>query len=166
MAQTDAPLGFLTNPYCPPPIWLRTTIEGHILDLYEVDGKTLRPEATWPGRYVMSDGSKIPAVYVIGANMVPSEWTCEGIETTIEETPEIYNPGSMCGVVSYEKWKVRFTNFGYKEETYMAVSLRDIARRLARAFPRDQVSYMARTEATFESLTARILGPYINPPIP
>lgn len=166
MTQLPAPLGFLTNPYCPPPSWLRTTIQGHILDLYEKDGNTLRAEMEWPGRYVMADGSKIPAVYVVGAQMVPSDWEIQGIETTIDEVPEIENPGSMCGVVSYERWTVRFTNYGYFQETRMAISLRDIARRLARAFPRDPVSYSPRTEATFESLTARILGPYINPPIP
>jgi hypothetical protein len=42
----------------------------------------------------------------------------------------------------------------------------DISRRLARAFPRDQVTYMARTEVTFEALTARIRGVVMNPPIP
>ena len=85
---------------------------------------------------------------------------------TIEDVPEIENPGSMSGVVSFERWRVRFTNYGWEESTDMVLNLRDIARRLARTFPRDPVQYMARTEATFESLTARILGPYINPPIP
>ena len=166
MTQSPAPLGRHTDPACPPPSWIRTTIQGHILDLYESDGKTLRPEVEWPGRYVMPTGNRIPAVYVVGHQMVPSDWDVEGIETTINEVPEIENPGSMCGVVSYERWIVRFTNYGYRNETRMVITLRDIARRLARAFPRDPVSYSPRTEATFESLTARILGPYINPPIP
>ena len=48
----------------------------------------------------------------------------------------------------------------------MTTSLLDISRRLARAFPRDQVTYMARTEVTFEALTARIRGVVMNPPIP
>ena len=150
---------------CPPVTWLRQTLEQHILNIRNSD-LTLKPSSQWPGRYELPDDSKIPAVYVVGQQMVPSEWNINGIEMTIEDVPEIVNPGSMSGVVSYERWKVRFTNYGWEEGTHMVLNLRDIARRLARAFPRDDVQYMARTEATFESLTARILGPYINPPIP
>jgi len=150
---------------CPPVTWLRNTLEIQILGIRNPD-LTLRPQNLWPGRYELPDGSFIPAVYVVGQNMVPSEWNINGIEMTIEDVPEIVNPGSMSGVVSYEKWRVRFTNYGWDEGTNMVLNLRDIARRLARAFPRDQVTYMARTEATYESLTARILGPCINPPIP
>ena len=71
-----APLGFHTNPYCPPPSWLRTTIQGHILDLYETDGQTLRNEMEWPGRYLMPDGSLIPAVVasLTGLRMAASRW--------------------------------------------------------------------------------------------
>jgi hypothetical protein len=150
---------------CPPVTWLRNTLECHILDIRNSD-LTLKPEISWPGRYELPDNSHIPAVYVIGELMVPSEWNINGIEMTIEDVPEIENPGSMSGVVSYERWRVRFTNYGWEESTSMVLNMRDIARRLARAFPSDQVTYMARTEATFESLSVRILGPYINPPIP
>ena len=150
---------------CPPVTWLRTTIENHILDIRETDG-TLKPAADWPGKYILPDDSEIPAVYVVGARMVPSEWNTDGIECTIEDVPEITNPGSMSGVVSYERWRVRFTNYGYTEGTRMDISLLDISRRMARAFPRDEVIYTPRTEATYESLTAKILGPYINPPLP
>jgi hypothetical protein len=149
---------------CPPVTWLRQTLEEHILDILDGNG-SYKPEP-WPGRYELPSGDRIPATYVIGEQMVPSEWNINGIEMTIEDVPEIVNPGSMSGVVSYERWQVRFTNYGWEESTEMTLNLRDIARRLARAFPRDQVTYMARTEATFESLSVRILGPYINPPIP
>ena len=150
---------------CPPVTWLRDTLEKHILDIRNPDG-SLKPETDWPGRYELPSGAHIPAVYVIGEQMVPSEWNINGIELTIEDVPEIENPGSMSGVVSYERWMCRFTNYGWEEGTEMVLNMRDIARRLARAFPRDQVTYSSRTEATFESLSVRILGPYINPPIP
>ena len=150
---------------CPPVTWLRTTVETHILNLYEATGE-LRDADSWPGRYILPDGTVIPAVYVVGAAMVPSEWNIDGIECTIQDVPEIFNPGSASGVVSYERWLVRFTNYGYLEGTKMPSNLLDISRRMARTFPRDQAQYLPRTEATFESLTARILGPYINPPIP
>ncbi len=150
---------------CPPVTWLRETLECHILDIRNPD-KTLKPANQWPGRYVLPDNSVIPAVYVVGARMVPSEWNTDGIECVIEDVPEITSPGSMSGVVSYEKWRVRFTNYGFMEGTAMAVSLLNISRRMARAFPSDEVTYTPRTEATYESLTAKILGPYINPPLP
>ena len=150
---------------CPPVTWLRNTLEVHILDIRNPD-LTLKPSTSWPGRYELPDGSQIPATYVIGEQMVPSEWNINGIEMTIEDVPEIENPGSMSGVVSYERWTCRFTNHGWEESTEMRLNMRAIARRLARAFPRDQVTYQSRTEATFESLLVRVLGPTINPPIP
>ncbi|MGA0848120.1 MAG: hypothetical protein ACO3PY_05900 [Pontimonas sp.] len=151
---------------CPPVTALRRTLELHILDLYESDGTTLKAYTEWPGYYSLPDTSRVPAVYVTGASMVPSNWAITGIECVIEDVPEISSPGSVGGVISFESWSVRFTNYGSKEGTRMSVSLLDIARRLARAFPRDQVTYLARTEATFESLTARIRGAVLNPPIP
>ncbi|MGA0848074.1 MAG: hypothetical protein ACO3PY_05665 [Pontimonas sp.] len=150
----------------PPVTALRRTLELHILDLYESDGTTLKAFNAWPGHYTLPDTSRIPAVYVVGASMVPSNWAISGIECVIEDVPEITSPGSIGGVLSFESWNVRFTNYGTKEGTQMPVSLLDIARRLARAFPRDQVTYLSRTEATFESLTARIRGAVLNPPIP
>jgi hypothetical protein len=150
---------------CPPVTWLRSTLEQHILGIRNSD-LTLKPSNLWPGRYELPDGSFIPAVYVVGQNMVPSEWNINGIEMTIEDVPEIENPGLVNGIVSYERWQVQFTNYGWEESTTMALNLRDIARRLARAFPRDPVTYQSRTEATYERLSVRILGPYINPPIP
>lgn len=151
----------------PPVTVLRSTLERHILDLYEADGSTLKAYTAWPGYYSLPDGSRIPAVYVTGAAMVPSNWVITGIECVIEDVPgEIDNPGSYSGVLSLESWNVRFTNYGTKEGTRMPVSMLDIRRRLARAFPRDPVTYMARTEVTFEALTARIRGAVLNPPIP
>lgn len=150
----------------PPVTVLRQNIERHILNLYEADGVTLKAYTAWPGYYTLPNGSRTPAVYVVGAAMVPSNWTVTGIECTIGDVPEITSPGSVGAVISFERWSVRFTNWGTKEGTQMPVTLLDISRRMARAFPRDQVTYMARTEETFEALTARIFGAVMNPPIP
>lgn len=150
----------------PPAKELRRSLELHILDLYESDGSTLKAYSNWPGYYTLPDRSRVPAVYVIGASMVPSNWGITGIECVIEDVPEITSPGSYSGVLSVESWNVRFTNYGTKEGTRMPLSMLDIRRRLARTFPRDQVTYMARTEVTFEALTARIRGTVLNPPIP
>lgn len=146
---------------------LRSTIERHILGLYEADGTTLKARASWPGYYTLPNNAKVPAVYVVGESMVPSQWKATGVETTIEDVPEIVTPNATSsGLVSYERWTVRFTNFGADQGTTMPVTLLDIRRRLARAFPRDQVTYMPRTEVSFEAITARISGAVLNPPLP
>ena len=151
----------------PPVTWLRQTLERHILSLYEADGTTLRPTAQWPGTYTLPTGAVIPAVYVVGSAMVPSTWRIEGIECTIDEVPsEIDSPGSVGGLVQFERWGVRFTNYGTNSGTLMPLSMLDIRRRLARAFPRDRTTYMPRTESTYEAITAQISGAVLNPPIP
>lgn len=151
----------------PPVTLLRRTIERHILNLYEVDGTTLRPSAQWPGSYTLPSAVKIPAVFVVGAAMVPSDWRISGIETTLDDVPsEIDSPGTASGLLQFEKWGIRFTNYGTKDGTEMPVSMLEIRRRLARAFPRDRVTYMPRTESTYEAITAQISGAVLNPPIP
>lgn len=148
----------------PPVTALRTTLERHILDLYEADGSTLKPQSQWPGTYTLPKGNRIPAVFVAGEAMVPSTWEITGIECVIDEVPgDITSPG---GLISYERWNVRFTNYGTKQGTRLATSMLDIRRRLARAFPRDRFTYMNRTEVTYEAITGSILGPVLNPPIP
>lgn len=151
---------------CPQVRDVRTTIERYILNLYESDGTTLRPEADWPGYYSLPNGTRIPAVYVVGAYMVPSDWVVTGIECTISDMPEITSPGSVGAIVSFERWPIRFTNYGTRKGTRMPTTLLDISRRLARVFPRDSVTPTPRTEATYEALTVSILGPVLNPPIP
>lgn len=146
---------------------LRSAIERHILDLFVEESTELKPFQEWPGYYTLPNASRIPAVFVVGASQVPSNWVITGIECTINDVPEdINNPISLGAVVSFERWPVRFTNYGTKNGTHMPISMLDIRRRLARAFPWDRATYMARTEATYEAITASILGPTINPPIP
>lgn len=152
---------------CPSVRDLRGTIERHVLDLYEADGTTLKAQAAWPGYYVLPNGSTTPAVFVTGKDMVPSTWKVVGIECTINDVPDdIADLGTHSGLVQLERWLVRFTNYGSAQGTEMLISMLDLRRRLARTFPRDQVQYLPRTEATFEALTARISGAVLNPPIP
>ena len=151
---------------CPSVRDVRTTIERYILNLYESDEVTLRPEVEWPGYYSLSNGTRVPAVYVVGQNMVPSDWVVTGIECTISDMPEITSPGSVGAIVSFERWPIRFTNYGTRKGTRVPTTLLDISRRLARVFPRDRVTPTPRTEATYEALTVSILGPVLNSPIP
>lgn len=151
---------------CPSPALLRRDIERYILDLYESDGVTFKDQAFWPGVYTLVDGTEIPAVYVVGAQMVPSTWQIRGIECVIEDVPQIRSPGSVGAVISFEEWRVRFTNYGTRDSTRMPFSMLDIARRVARTFPRARTEYLPRTEATFEGFVAYIVGHVLNPPIP
>jgi hypothetical protein len=151
---------------CPTVRSLRTTIERYILDLYEADGTTLKAKASWPGYYTLPNSTCIPAVYVVGEAMVPSDWVVTGIECTITDVPEISSPGSVGAILSFERWPVRFTNYGTRKGTRMPTTLLDISRRLARTFPRDSATYTPRTEATYEALTVSITGAVLNPPIP
>jgi hypothetical protein len=151
---------------CPQVRSLRTTIERYILDLYEADGTTLKAEASWPGYYTLPNTTRIPAVYVVGEAMVPSDWVVTGIECTITDVPEISSPGSVGAILSFERWPVRFTNYGTRKGTRMPTTLLDISRRLARTLPRDSATYTPRTEATYEALTVSITGAVLNPPIP
>lgn len=151
----------------PPVTLLRRTIERHILDLYESDGTTLKAAAAWPGTYLLPNNRKAPAVYVVGGSMVPSNWRIRGIECTIDDVPsEIDGPGGPSGLIQFERWGVRFTNYGSDEGTRMPMTMLDIRRRLARAFPEARVNYMPRTDATYEAITAQISGAVLNPPIP
>lgn len=151
----------------PPSTLLRRTLERYILDLYLSDSTTLRPPEHWPGTYTLPDTTEIPAVFVVGSAMVPSNWRITGIECTIDEVPlAIDSPGTASGLLQFERWGVRFTNYGTTEGTRMPTTLLDIRRRLARAFPRAQVNYSPRTEATYEAITAQISGAVLNPPIP
>jgi len=153
---------------------LRRTIENYILQIRRSDGR-LKPSDEWPGKYILParhTGSglieacnPIPAIFAVGARMVPSDWKIEGIECIIDEVPEITTTG-VGSLISIETWPVRFTNYGESHGTTMPTSLLEIHRRVARTFPRDQTTYMPRTEATFEALTARVRGAVLNPTIP
>jgi len=150
---------------------LRHTIETHILKIRDSNNKQ-KQESEWPGKYIIkyvtptkTKITSIPAVFVSGEKMVPSNWEIEGIECVIDDVPEVITEG-YGSLISIETWPVRFTNYGYKEGVQMKVSLLDIQRRLAQTFPRDQTTYMPRTEATFEALTARIRGAVMTPTIP
>jgi hypothetical protein len=153
---------------CIKPADLRWTLEYYILTLYESDGETLKTYSEWPGYYTVPPTNiKIPAVYTVGQRMVPSNWNPTGIELTISDVPSVIDtPNQHSGLVQFERWRVRFTNYGSDEGTKMPLSMLDIRRRLSRTFPSDRFTYQERTEATFESLTGLIMGPVLNPSIP
>lgn len=151
---------------CQPVTLVRKDVETLLLDLYLPNTTTLKPYTDWPGYYTLPDASRIPAVFVVGASQVPSDWVVTGIETTINDVPLIRDLGTKGALVSEETWTVQCINYGNRKSTQVPISLLDIHRRFVRAFPGDPVSHAPRTEVTFESLTMQIRSAVINPPIP
>lgn len=135
---------------------LRLTIEQKILNLYEVNGITLRAVEEWPGYYTTQANDVIPAVWVAGERMVPKTYKISGIECVIEDVPKTRNLPYTGSIISVERWPVKFTNYGYKNGTTMENTLYLIQRRLISCFPADEIEHNSRTELTYETLTIRI----------
>lgn len=136
---------------------IRRPIEDLVLQIRDPNTGQLEPEAQWLGTYTLPNGSKIPAVFVAGAQQVPSDWNIEGIECVIQDVPRVSPiPTVLNGAVLRETWTVRFTNYGLQKATVMPTTLLDLSRRLGRLFPQVQPEYQYRTSATFESLIATI----------
>lgn len=151
---------------CPTAKWLRDKIEHYVLDLYESDGVTLRPEGEWPGYYQLTNNVRIPAVYVVGRQNVPSDWRPVGIECTIDEDP-MPTPKPAYGMsYAVETWSFRFTNYGILEGTQMPSSLLGILRRLPRVFPNGSFTPTPRSEVAYQAISCRVSRTILAPLIP
>lgn len=141
----------------PSSVWLREPIEAYVLKIRDPNTNQLKPPADWVGTYTLPGGQKIPAVYVVGANMVPSDWVIEGIECAINEVPEIAPIASTInGVIAWETWTVRFTNYGTNRGTKFNTTLLDFCRRMGRLYSNAAQSYQPRTDITYETMIARV----------
>lgn len=156
----------MTDTDCPSAALLRKSIERHVLDIYLPYTNILKPYTQWPGYYTTGSGAVIPAVWVSGTQMVPSNWGIDGIECIIIEATSSEDRPMTGSILSVEPWDVRFKNRGFKENTEIPITLQTIRRRLTRAFPGDSVNYMSRTEATLEEISARIKLTSLVFPIP
>ena len=137
---------------CPEAIGVRETIEKHILKLYHPTTNLLLPYTEWPGYYTTSFGQKIPAIWLYGERMVPTDYVPTGIECLIGDVPLSLVTPLTGSALSIEKWSVMFVNRGTAAGTSMSTTLRDIQRRWNQTFPEDQPSYSSRKEDTYETL--------------
>lgn len=152
---------------CPSGLDVRNLIENVILQLYEVDGVTLKTYTNWPGYYTLPSAVRIPAVFVVGKNQVPSAWNPTGIECTISEVPKVDRTIPMRGQVgAVEVWKVQFTNYGNGEGTTFPLDMLTIQRRMVRLFRTVSLEHSDRSDLTFEALTARIRRSTFNSRLP
>ena len=58
------------------------------------------------GSYILPDGTKIPAIYVVGQQGVPPEFKAIGLEVTMRQYPELL-PAAGVGIVDVlQQWEV------------------------------------------------------------
>jgi hypothetical protein len=88
------------------------------------------------GTYTLPDSTKIPAVYVVGQQGVPSEWKAEGLELTMRQFPELAPGAPLGGTVKVNQlWEVILMQYTPSSNT-LALAMDRIIRRFPDATPR------------------------------
>jgi len=104
------------------------------------------------GSYVLQNGQKIPAMYVVGQKSVPPEWKAEGLEVTIRQYPELL-PTSGVGIVNMlQQWEVVMMQ--YNPDGKQIAQAMD---RMARRFPDATFRYVPGNDVAYER--CRIISP-------
>ena len=107
------------------------------------------------GSYVLPNGTKIPAVYVVGQSSVPKEWKVEGLEVAIQEFPRI-NPRPGVGTFQQRKeWTVVLVDYNTTSN-----KLRMAAERISRKFPDARFSFLPESDIVYGQY--RILIPDVE----
>ena len=107
------------------------------------------------GSYVLPNGTKIPAVYVVGRKSVPTEWQAEGLEVTMEEFPLI-NPSPALGKFQRKKqWAVALVNYDTDSN-----ALGEALERMAARFP--DARFSTRPESDVMYSQSRIVIPDLD----
>ena len=103
------------------------------------------------GTYRRPDGSTTPALYVVGRQDVPSNWTVEGVECVLSEVPEMRTEAGVGMVNQVRTWTIRFTNYG--DDAAIAT----IQDRFHRTFPQwVTTTYLPSSADSFEQVTVRL----------
>ena len=106
------------------------------------------------GTYTRPDSTTTPAIYVVGRQMVPSNWRVTGIECSIQEMPTTQNQPAVGSIYLTRTWVVTFVNYSH------STSLYPVLEKFERAFPGwVQSTYLPPTDETWERLTLRISDP-------
>lgn len=97
------------------------------------------------GSYVLQNGQKIPAMYVVGQKSVPSEWKAEGLEVTIRQYPELL-PTAGVGIVNMlQQWEVVMVQ--YNPDGKQIAQAMD---RMTRRFPDATFRYVPGNDIAYE----------------
>lgn len=152
------------NTGCFNALFIRRAIEHNVCSIYENDGVTLKPYTEWPGYYWLADSSqRIPAIYTVGAQQVPAKYNPRGIECTIYDVPDATKLPSRGVLSTRDRWRVRFTNYGFDEGVLVSTSLLEISRRMTAVFQTIEQVYTERNEVSYESLICYVSITTINP---
>jgi hypothetical protein len=151
---------------CNTGLHIRRAIEHYVLQIYEVDGETLKAPEAWPGYYTLQSGTKVPCVYLVGEKLVPKDWKPSGVECLIQDVPQEEKLRSRGAGIFVETWDVTFTNYGAVEATEMPGNLFTISRRMGDLFAACNLRHKHRSTLSCEQLTARIRATSIRPPLP
>jgi len=97
------------------------------------------------GTYSLPDGTKIPAIYVVGQNGVPSEWKVDGLEVTMRQYPELL-PTAGVGIVDVlQQWEVVIVQ--YNPDGKQIAQAMD---RMVRRFPDATFRYTPGDDVAYE----------------
>lgn len=97
------------------------------------------------GGYLLPGGQEIPAVYVVGRQGVPSEWSVTGLEVTIREFPERL-PRAGVGIVDVlQQWEVVLMQYDTDSRT-----MDDAMERMTRRFPDATFRYLPGDDVAYE----------------
>jgi hypothetical protein len=97
------------------------------------------------GSYVLPNGTKIPAVYVVGQSSVPKEWKVEGLEAAIRQFPNM-DPSAGVGIANVLKqWEVVLIQ--YRPD---GAEMQQAMDRMVRRFPDCSVRFVQGTDISYE----------------
>jgi hypothetical protein len=117
----------------------------NITQLREHVTEVLSASPNLVGEYTLPDGTRIPAIYVVGRQNVPQEWKATGLEVIIREFPE-RSPSAMVGMVKVVKmWEVQLAQYTTSEGNLSVAIDRLISR-----FPDAAIRYMPGGDIVYE----------------
>lgn len=103
------------------------------------------------GQYVLPDGSRRPAVFVVGRAQVPSTFKAEGVELILQDSPRITERPCIGPIMLTLEWEGRLTAWDVRQ------NLIEHQRLLMRAFGSSiSLERTTRTDITFEQVTFRL----------
>ena len=97
------------------------------------------------GNYVLPNGQRIPAVYVVGRQGVPPEWQAEGLEVTMREFPERLSRAGVGIANVLQQWEVVLMQYDTDSRT-----MDDAMDRMTRRFPDATFRYLPGDDIAYE----------------
>jgi hypothetical protein len=97
------------------------------------------------GSYILPDGTKIPAIYVVGQQGVPPEFKATGLEVTMRQYPELL-PAAGVGIVDVlQQWEVVLMQYNPDgKEIALAMD------RMVRRFPDATLRFTPGNDVAYE----------------